>query len=669
MRFNSVWWASQLQQYYFGPRFAHSPVFLTTDEADLFELTRHEDIDDPVDSLASAVAAVVMPDFRFSSVVERSNEWLSNDADGPPPMLPLLALTVIAATRMEVGPNGGAPSFYKPFRELLGHADGVGAPGDFAKAIPECWELLDHWLTKVQKGASGISTIEQDEHFRNIGYSLRQSLFRGSDRQAIFRWFGAIGLDPGSNDTPGRELRKGLALWASRQGRTRLASVLKREWSRGDVERLLERMASDWDGSIPRLPSGQEVSRVRLRLPREGSGKFKFALVLDFDVEVENGHILKTEHGDHFTLKVDENSGGYVVDEREEMTKREFAQILEEGFDASSGELSASFDSGDIHAFRRGADPGHYPFWVTTAQIRFGEPHHLLVRSSKHRELLGWLKGERVEAAVRPELTEFLPDGWLFIPNVELDGSPQHSPPKVLADLLRRGNGTLFRLAGGLRVPGVRRAYFTGAPPRVALPADRSMEKLSIELIDSSHDVVSLSPGETEYPLNVLGLVEGTYRVRFGGSSIEFDLVDGIHELPPQLSEPVLHETADGRPLSGLRLAGVQPSLPVAVPWEDDYNQSVVFADGTQKPVLTPAWFSDVAGALSWSKTEIWCDDEPVWLIQRRPKGKHRAQLLTAIEPTLNKQSSAASVLLESVLIDDGDKSQALWDKYLEVLK
>ena len=205
-------WSERLAARFFSPAFAGEPVTFAVDHRTLADITNLSEVD-AVDALAAHVREQVMPGPHFSRVRARADVWQTKGCSGPPPSLSLLALTVVAASGMSHF------NFYVPLRKLLDPADeGEGVPGDFATEVPPLWKQLGWWLDEHLAGSQGLSTIVEHPHFVNIGYSLQQAILRASDRSLLFRFFRAIGLDPGQETMAPAELRRALALWSSRQG-------------------------------------------------------------------------------------------------------------------------------------------------------------------------------------------------------------------------------------------------------------------------------------------------------------------------------------------------------------------------------------------------------------------------------------------------------------------
>ncbi len=661
------WWADKLQRRFFGARFSGEPITFCVDREELTALTGNSG-DDSATALAEAVASRVMPDYRFHRIRNSAYTWRAKGANGPPPMLPLLALNVLVASEMTPGPDGGAPPFYSPLCSLLGGEPTTGSPGNYADAVPDCWELLRWWLDEHLKGAHGLSTVTRHEHFTYIGYAMQQATLRGSDRLRIFRFFKAIGLIPGESDTTGSELRNALAIWAKRQQNgERLHRLATDPSLQRYAEALLERLAATWDGTIGTNQDGHPSATLRLTIPTQPD--FYLNLVCEHDERLPESAVFSQSNGR--VTQVSANTLGKFYEPQRLIDAD--AKCLEKGITLTADSFEAHFDAADAYAFRRGNDPGLYPNWVSTRQIRFGETHLLLVRSEGHREILDWLRKERAEGELKPGVTQRLPEGWLLIANVKLEQRPSHDPPPPIADLLRSGNGSWLRLVGGLKFSGFRHAYLTGGAPLVALPSDTNL-RLSLSQVGSEFPPLGLNPLRLEYPLHELSLEAAEYELALGSArheladgsrAIRFDLSEGLAESPSALVGSATHSSEGGRPVSGLRAGVAQPKPPVTVPTSQTPGEVLLGPDGQCTPVLFPLWLEYVAGPLSWDQCDAW-NCNPVWRIVP-VNGDYHAELLRAEEPgSIAADSNAAGWLHRATLTDERTKAVELWNRYLK---
>src|SRR5437868_9852929 len=95
------WWQTRLGEDFFGTDQAERPLlfFIDDDEAERLHSTAEEGIDD----LCAAVAreAIGWSGSPFRRIYQRVLTWRWSAREEPPPCLPLLAVCVLAATRMQ----------------------------------------------------------------------------------------------------------------------------------------------------------------------------------------------------------------------------------------------------------------------------------------------------------------------------------------------------------------------------------------------------------------------------------------------------------------------------------------------------------------------------------------------------------------------------------------
>lgn len=155
-------WSSELDRYYLREPADH-PIVFCVDVETLADLTG-ENGQEAADALASCVASQVMPGYRFRIVVTSCERWANGDRQNAPPSLPLLAVTVLAASQMDRSAAVGAHNYYRRFRQLLDPSDTQpGMPGDYGSTIPRLWQQLERWLNDELCGHRGILTLPSEE--------------------------------------------------------------------------------------------------------------------------------------------------------------------------------------------------------------------------------------------------------------------------------------------------------------------------------------------------------------------------------------------------------------------------------------------------------------------------------------------------------------------------
>src|SRR3954447_22320266 len=99
-------WCHGLADHFFGEDLAGLPVLFFVDEDVLATIHPSHDAQAATASLAAAVRGELCkpaPRGVFDAIEDRSRKWKVRGADGVPPFLHLLALCVLAASRMGTG--------------------------------------------------------------------------------------------------------------------------------------------------------------------------------------------------------------------------------------------------------------------------------------------------------------------------------------------------------------------------------------------------------------------------------------------------------------------------------------------------------------------------------------------------------------------------------------
>lgn len=194
----------------------------------------------------------------FDAVTAKARTWQAGPQDQPPPTLPVLALSVLAATRMHSDAQARSGNYYLGLAQALlptadDHVveqvrlelrDGAFIP------VADMWRNLDRWLGE-QAGAAGLSTIRDHLEMTRIGFPLSQALIRRSDRAVLTRFFDA--LDIRTTDVPTTEpLAEYLRLWAARpRGLSEgFRHALSDDTLRSLLMPMVAGLAASWDGRV-----------------------------------------------------------------------------------------------------------------------------------------------------------------------------------------------------------------------------------------------------------------------------------------------------------------------------------------------------------------------------------------------------------------------------------
>ncbi|WP_151476512.1 hypothetical protein [Streptomyces albicerus] len=475
----------------------------------------------------------------FSRVQREVVQWESDGSKGPPPSLPVLALSVLAATRMASSDGMLRSNFYGRWIHLFGEQSSGYRANKLQKAfldVAAMWEQLDTWLDEAG-GLYGTSTVSTDDHYWKIGYPISQALVRGSDRQILTRFFATTRLRPRNrNGVSGRELLRRLRVWTVGRDRhlsPRLMDELANAVDVGEtlITSLLKRLADDWDGTLhePEREHRRRALGLRLMVADRGSRLEWLAETVEALPETEVG----IPGGRAFRLR--EEYGG-VYDGLESLHPS--PQQLAHGVRLEGHALVLEWAPQEVILLRMHPHLGE---WVSTEYFEPGEQHWILAADSavgEVRAMVSALGGRTVRQAPAPV------PGWKLFKGVRavngsafartLDRGGVHA--HVLEPQIRQH----AELSGGLRIASEYRAgagvaghFLRGGAPDLLLPASEAADGRVEVVLDGCTENLRADP-RVPFPLCLVPLEEGAHRVGTAESSQVFTLHDGLHEaLPP----------------------------------------------------------------------------------------------------------------------------------------
>ncbi|MFE9772962.1 hypothetical protein ACFYOV_15000 [Streptomyces sp. NPDC005931] len=533
-------WHEVLSAEFFGDDHAHRSIVLYVDDETEKALADRNGIKE---GLAQAVASelnwINQGKPLFCRVQDACGSWTRGGAVGPPPSLPVLALSVLAATRMASSDGMLKSNFYGRWGQVFGEEPRSPRANRLEHSFPDVaamWEQLDTWL-KQTLGLYGTSTISTDDFYWKIGYPISQALIRGSDREVLTRFFAATRLQPRNpNQASGRELLRRLRMWTAGRDRHlshRLLSELENAPDIDDtlIASLLRRLADDWDGTLhePERAHRRRALGLRLMVADNGKRLEWLAEVVPGLPEVEVG----LPGGRSFVLR--EEYGG-MYGGMESLTPSH--QQLAHGIRLEGETLVLEWAPQEVILLRKHPQLGD---WASTEYFEPGEQHWILAADPAVRDvrsMIGALGGRTVREVVAPA------PGWKLFKGVRavngtaftrtLDRGGPHV--RVLEPQIRQRS----ELTGGLRIAheyrggiGVAGHFLCGGAPDLLLPSGEGPDGLVKVVLDDQPQVLRADP-RIPFPLCVVPLEEGTHRVGTEDSSQVFTLHDGLHEgLPP----------------------------------------------------------------------------------------------------------------------------------------
>lgn len=252
-------WQSLLSATFLLPH--NGPTLFFIDDSELARL--RPDVKDPAGDLAEAVCSRLrLADGRsmFSTITADYRQWERGPWSEAPPVLPAIAITVLAATRMRSDAEARSTNYYLRLAQALSPGasassigmlrNDLGVGGAFLDVV-EMWRGLHAWI-EAQDGYVGTSTIRDHPHLQRIGYPLSQALVRQSDRLTLTRFFHALDFDSGSVPAIGVILGA-LDIWTA-AAQNSFSESFMRALRDTDIRPLLaavvEALAQAWDGRV-----------------------------------------------------------------------------------------------------------------------------------------------------------------------------------------------------------------------------------------------------------------------------------------------------------------------------------------------------------------------------------------------------------------------------------
>lgn len=643
------WWQSRLAREFFGEDRSSTPVLFFIDETEL--LTLHDQ--DEVEELRIAVSSVLAWHGNpYEPVSERCRAWKRGAREDPPPCLPLLAVTVLAAANMRrIEPGPGAPAYYARLAEALQPSWGSGTQHRhrlqrYYDDIVELWGCLDHWL-REQGGTHGLSTIKKNPTYTKIGYAQSQALVRASDHAALRQFFRSAGLSPGQ-PMDGARLLRDFTVWSSShpQGLSQgLRRALASDAERPLLEPLLVALLEGWDDTTTQ-DSVDGLRQVPLRVVLEdGWAGREVRWHADALPGVERD-VLRHPVGE---LRITSGTEGqaYLLSG----VIPEVSDALRSGFTARGQKTAVHVESGrSLLALREDPVAGG---WAETDVLTISEPYVFLFTPSGQRQLQTFL----ADAGLRWYLPEDAPlPGWQITP--ELDFKDESALAGALArsgiQIVRYTAARRLSLRNGLRIrPEWRqRSHFLlEGEPDVMVP--EQFRRPGLVTLDGDRLDV---PAEGLVALRGRCLAPGRHVLAAGGAELTFYLERVI---APQPGNPAAPTPAE-------------PAGTVVVPLAGDAR--FLTAQGRYLTIprpQEPAWWRERApGLCGGGTTRVPIPPTAVWLVTIPPYGAPSVTLLRHEEPDIGSLSRRAKEFWSQIMLLDqaGMPHAALWRRYREAV-
>lgn len=498
------------------------------DDAELERIA--PDIEDSAADLALAVRDASSPisGAYFGNVETARRQWQRGDRVTPPPILPVLALTVLAATRMHSDAKALSTNYYLRLAESLdpdaGPAEVTELRDEVRSAfhdVVSMWSSLDEWVD-AQGGRVGASTIRTHERLTRIGYPQSQALLTRSDRAGLTRFFTAMNLE--ADDLPDERTMLGaLDVWTSRS-QNRLSetfmAALKDDKRRGLIAAVVLAFGAAWDGHVITRDGRRRIA-IRLGIDlEEWTTEWLFPVQDDVDSTIMLEGLSSIDA--QVSLSQDSPYRYYIAECAPPVTP----ELIRQGFRLRGPHFAAEFPKTEVLIFLRDAQTGA---WSSVAGITPFATHVIAAAAAETSAVTRLLKqaadgewtirkqsgnallaGFTIFEGVRFKLAEALEDALRDEPDLRALGVAPTLVPRA-------------RFVRGLPIDRelAPNHYLLGGEPDVLLPTPKEPDYVVLTF----HGIEDLVMANGfPFPLRRFPYPEGVGEVIADGQSLQFTL-------------------------------------------------------------------------------------------------------------------------------------------------
>ncbi|MFD7547880.1 hypothetical protein [Streptomyces sp. NPDC059816] len=531
-------WQEVLAEEFFGQQHTGHPTLFYVDDDVEQELRHGYGLED---SLARCVGKFLRLGTAEPYSALEDYRWRKRQQDkgGVPAFLPLLACSVMAASRMVNDHHHRATAYHARFSELLtGDEKQLGSHQ--YEPISRMWQVLASWQHS-QKGARGLCTIPVSADLPSnrsmIGFAQSQALLSGADRSFIPKFFQSLREYGTTWPLPGETLLAQIEIRAMEQHFSKgFRNALQEKEFRPFLADLIGNYAASWDGSDELVPTG--VTRAEL-LVRLDAGRLGWVVRLRSAepkkrVEFKDGVVLE-QLGDTAYYEVT----GLPAPS---------ADTLASGIRRDGDNLVLSRPSCSVLLLARDDVLG---VWASTDGFRPGEAHVMLAAPSAQRDVQRLLdKAATPGRSADTGKLAWVPRGWslhkpvTFNNAVTLRRALQEVQGAV--GILKPPAQFKLRLEGGLKLaPSLDpHLYLRGGEPHVVLP-NAVDDTLLVDGKERPELKEAIAAGRS-VPLAVLRLEPGRHTVSCAGGGIDFVTADQA-VVEPKVTKTCGFTVVDGK--------------------------------------------------------------------------------------------------------------------------
>ena len=504
-------------------------IFLQTNAETLSEIAELSafNVVDADESLKVAVRDKVVQAGRVNLwSINPANLW-TNFQSKEPPQVAFLALTVLAASRMEssvsVSHYVSHTNYYLRLNELLFDKSNQGIPkGIKRQDFEKLWKHLQKWVNDRYNVELYLTEGSLSRRF--VWYPISQCLISKQDLRAVYRFFHLNNLTPFSNP-PDRQLEKQLHYWCmSGAGSVKIKRYLSNESYKRSILNQVKSLLKHWDGEIP--PDEVSVSKkhttaridvelrfnsfdkveIRYWFPRRGRDE------INCETNSLGIKYLQTSDSEKwFQPVIDKRGTFWNLPNRLQLQTVETKPVI------------YTLGRSDIWVFRE--DSERDDGWLSQRNMQLYEEHLIVFRKELTEQVIAYLKQTCTLEDKTPNL---IYDGWLYL-------RAKPTKPTKLRDFSEQDLWRLsvdsdkrIRLIDGLSVKDQHghRAYLNICLPTVFVP-DLGLSGEVLLEVDSQE----FSVGEDRLVMldNILG--PGVHQISYGSKTSDLRVITSERSL------------------------------------------------------------------------------------------------------------------------------------------
>ena len=463
-------WNQAIISYFFEECEPDEIAFLQANDATLSEIAElsNFNVPDAAESLITVVRnEVVKVGDRINLwSIDPTNRWISFQGKDPP-QVAFLALTVLAASRMESSVSVSHTNYYLRLNELLFDKSNRGIPkGIKRQDFEKLWKHLQKSIS--DRYDVELYLTEGSLSRRYVWYPISQSLISKRDLSAIYDFFASSNLHPFSRISDNQLLNKFRYWYDFGTLSARIRHHLDNEHYAQLVGSQVQLLLKSWDGH--RIPPAPPNTRTSISRPPRIDVELRFNLSSNVEIRYwfprRGRNEIDCKKNNPFGIRCLQTSDSAkwfrpIIDQRGMFW--DLLNPLQLHTDEIKPEIYTLGHS-DIWIFRK--DSERDDGWLSQKNMQLYEDHLIVFRKSLVNQVVAY-----VEQTCELEVETLSPiyDDWLC-----LRGTPTKLLPVSSSELWRLSvdSGKRIRFIGGLSVrdQNGHRAYLNICLPTVFVP-------------------------------------------------------------------------------------------------------------------------------------------------------------------------------------------------------